>query len=375
MSTVVQRVRQSWCARVAHAAQTAGTAIAMVAALTASLSAQVPVGSDAVITDSGRGDVTFVLVSGMMGGVGGYDRVRTRLLASGARVVTIDPYGLSMDSTDVTFAALARRVESVLERRNVGPAVVVGHAHGAGVALRLAARAPRRVSALYLLDAGALPDNRTAVFSTSLRLAPLIARIPGGRGLVRRRILKGIEENSDRDAWFDDATRPKYTERLLDHLSAVVAMASRLADAHEPETVAAVVSHIHVPVTSLLGDVAHPSAPDAEELRALAPLGPLLRVEHLSGVGHFPHEEVPDAVVSHLLAGATADQRRAAVRVTDERGRIVSPTATALQRDASARTAPPPPGCEPSYLTQFVFVRSTTRCFATPAAGRSQIVP
>ena len=159
----------------------------------------------------------------------------------------------------------------------------------------------------------------------------MIARLPGGRGFVRRRILKGIEENAGRDAWLDETTRPKYTDRLLDQLSAVVAMARRLADAHEPETVAAVVSRIHVPVTSLLGDVPHPSAPDAEELRALASLGPLLRVEHLSSVGHFPHEEVPDAVVSRLLAGATADQRRAAVRVIDERGRSVSPTRTALQ--------------------------------------------
>ena len=334
MNIVAQPVLQPWCARFARGAQTASAVVTMAAALTVSLSAQTPLMTDAVITDSGHGPVTYVLVSGMMGGVGGYDRVRTRLLASGARVVTIDPYGLSMDSTDVTFAALARRVESVLERRDVGPALVVGHAHGAGVALRLAARAPRRVTALYLLDAGALPDNRTAVFSTSLRLAPMIARLPFGRGFVRRRILKGIEENAGRDAWLDETTRPKYTDRLLDHLSAVVAMARRLAEAHEPESVAAVVSRIHVPVTSLLGDAPHPSAPDAAEIQALAPLGPLLRVEHLSSVGHFPHEEVPDAVVSRLLAGASTDQRRAAVRVIDERGRGVSPSRTAPQHVA-----------------------------------------
>ena len=136
--------------------------------------------------------------------------------------------------------------------------MVVGHAHGAGVALRLAERAPRRVTTLFLLDAGALPDNRAAVYSTSLRLAPMIAQLPGGRGFVRRRILKRIEENAGRDAWLDKTTRLKYTDRLLDHLSAVVAMQRRLADAHEPETVAAVVSRIHIPVTSRLGDVLHP---------------------------------------------------------------------------------------------------------------------
>ena len=55
--------------------------------------------------------------------------------------MTIDPYGLWPDSTDVTFAVLAWRVESVLERRNSGAAVMMGHAHGGGVALRGAAAA------------------------------------------------------------------------------------------------------------------------------------------------------------------------------------------------------------------------------------------
>ncbi len=321
MSSSARHWMRTWCDQFAHDAQTAGALVAMAAALTVSLTAQTPMVSDAVIMDSGRGPVTYVLLSGMMGGVSGYDRVRSRLLASGARVVIIDPYGLSMDSTDVTFAALARRVSAVLERRKVGPAVVVGHAHGAGVALRLAAAAPGRVTALYLLDAGALPDNRTAVFSTSLRLAPMIARLPGGRGFVRRRILKGIEQNTGSATWLDAATRPKYTDRLLERLPAVVAMARRLADAREPESVAAVVSRIHVPVTSLLGDAPHPSAPDVAEIQALAPLGPLLRVDHFSGVGHFPHEETPDAVVSRLLDGPSSVQSREAVRRSDQRWR------------------------------------------------------
>lgn len=317
-------------ARLASWARFAGAAAAALTALAVSLTAQTP---DArrgnVVTDSGEGRVTYVLVSGMMGGVGGYDRIRDRLLARGARVVAIDPYGLSMDSADVTFAALARRVELVLDRQNIDSAVVVGHAHGAGVALRVAAGAPRRVTALYLIDAGALPDNRTAVFSTSLRLAPLIARLPGGRAFVRSRIVKGLAENAGRDAWLDATTRPKYTDRLLDRLPAVVAMARRLAEAREPESVATVVSRIHVPVTSLLGDAPHPSAPDAGEVQALAPLGLLLRVERLPTVGHFPHEEVPDVVVSRLLAGPSADQRREAMRVGDERRRgLPRPSAT-----------------------------------------------
>jgi pimeloyl-ACP methyl ester carboxylesterase len=47
-----------------------------------------------------------------------------------------------------------------------------------------------------------------------------------------------------------------------------------------------------------------------EEITALAPLASLLRVERLPGVGHFPHEEVPDEVASFVLAAQVASAGR-----------------------------------------------------------------
>ena len=94
------------------------------------------------VRDAGKGAETWVLLSGTLGGIAGMHRLETRLVASGARVVTIDAYGLSVDSADVSFAALARRVDATLERLQVKRAHVVGHAHGGGVALRLAASFP-----------------------------------------------------------------------------------------------------------------------------------------------------------------------------------------------------------------------------------------
>jgi len=274
---------------------------ALAASLVSPLAAQ-PASRDAgAVTVAGRGATTYVLISGIVGSVAGYDRLQARLLEHGHRVVVIDPYRLSMDSADVTFAALARRVDAVLERYGVDSARVVGHAHGGGVALRLAASAPRRVSALYLLEVGALPENRTKVFSASLRLAPLIASLPGGRGFVRRRFVAGLRENAGREEWLDAATQRAYTEPFLDQLRRVVSMAGRLARAREPEPVSAVVARIRVPVLVILGTAPHPSAPDAEEIDALAPLGPLLRVERLPGIGHFPHEEAPAEVATRLL--------------------------------------------------------------------------
>lgn len=302
------------CARTSSVPVPGLLAIALLLALPAghagSADAQerAPAGSRAIritsssVTPSGT---TYVLLSGLMGGTAGFNRLESRLVTNGNRVVTIDPYHLAIDSSGVSFAELARYVQVVLAQHGVDSAIVVGHAHGAGVALRLAALDPQRVTALYFLDVGALPVSRTKVFSAALRLAPFISRMPGGRRFLRGRILRGLRENAARHEWLDARTRDAYTEPLLDHIGAVVKLAGRLADAQEPVAVGAVVARVQAPVTLLLGATPHPSGPDEGEITALRPLGKRLRIERLTNVGHFPHEEAPDAVAAFVL-----DRRR-----------------------------------------------------------------
>jgi pimeloyl-ACP methyl ester carboxylesterase len=292
----------------------AAHAFALATAVSTPLDAQ-PVSYDStVVAVTGQGPTTYVLISGIVGGVSGFRRLRSHLLEHGHRVIVIDPYHLSLDSADVTFATLARRVDAVLAHYAIDSALVVGHAHGAGVALRLAANAPRRVAALYFLDVGALAENRTKVFSASLRLAPSIARLPGGRAFVRKQFVRGLRQNAGRHDWLDSATQRAYTEPFLDHLPKAVAMAGRLARAREPEPVTALVARIRVPVTVLLGAVPHPAGPDSAELAVLAPLGSQLRIERLPGVGHFPHEEAPGAVAERLLLRSRSGQSKESAR-------------------------------------------------------------
>ena len=272
----------------------------MLGLVSATTSAQ-PGAFPPAVSDRGNGAVTYLLLSGILGGVAGFRRLEAQLLEAGHRVVIIDPYALSFDSVDVTFSALARRVDRVLALRGVDTARVVGHAHGAGVALRLAANAPQRVTLLFFLDVGALPVNRTKVFSGALRLVPLITRMPGGRRFVRGRLLRGIRGNSGKTEWLDAETQQAYTEPLLDRIGRVVAMARRLGDAREPEPLDSVVARVRVPVTLLLGEVPHASGPDSSEIAALEPLGALRTVVRLPGVGHFPHEEAPSEVARLLL--------------------------------------------------------------------------
>lgn len=254
------------------------------------------------VSVAGDGPETIVLLSGLVGGVGGYRRLEARLVAKHQRVVIIDPYLLSIDSTDVSFAAQARRVDRVLDSIGVTDAEVVGHAHGAGAALRLAASAPERVRALYFLDVGALPDHRSPVFSASLRFVPFITRLPGGQGFVRRRFVRALHESSGPNPWLDAATERAYTEPLFGEIDRAISLAIRLRRSNEPEPLAAVIARVRVPVTVLLGGAPHAAGPVDGELSALETLGDLLRVETMAGVGHYPHEEAPDEIARHLRA-------------------------------------------------------------------------
>jgi len=291
----------------------------------ATLAAQQTRYDSTVVSVRGNGPTTFVLITGMVGGVAGFRRLAS-MLASDNRVVTIDPYRLSADSADVTFAALARYVDTVLGELGVDSARVVGHAHGTGVALRLAANAPSRVAALYFLDGGAVDENRTALFSSSLKWASFIVRLPGGRNFVRGRFVKGLRQNAGRHDWLDSATVREYTDPVLNQLSKAISLAKRLDHAREPESNVTVVDRVRAPVTVLLGDVPHPAEPDSSEITALASLGDQVRIERLPGVGHFPHEETPGEVAAYLLAGTIADEWR------NEAAHAHAPTARALPR-------------------------------------------
>lgn len=267
----------------------------------ATASAAQPQNTESAIHVSGSGGLTYVLVSGLMGGVTGFRRLESVLVKRGHRVIIVDPYRLSEDSTDLSFTAMARRVDRVLARHHVSSARVAGHAHGGGVALRLAALHPDRVEALYLLDVGALPSQKTVVFSASLRLVPVIARLPGGKAFIKGRVVRGLRQSSGRTDWLDAKTTDAYSEPFLAGIDRVIRLALRLARSQEPASLAAVVSKVRAPTTILLGGAPHIGGPAPGEFDVLQPLGEGVRIERIPGAGHFLHEEVPALVATLIL--------------------------------------------------------------------------
>jgi pimeloyl-ACP methyl ester carboxylesterase len=139
------------------------------------------------------------------------------------------------------------------------------------------------------------------VLTLSLRLAPVIASLPGGEGFLRRKMVAGIRENAGHCEWFDGEAQRAYVEPVLAGIGRVVALARRLGSSEEPERLSTVVARVRVPIIVFVGLAPHPSSPGAEELTALEPLGARLTIVRLPGVGHFPHEEATDVVAARLL--------------------------------------------------------------------------
>lgn len=263
-----------------------------------SVAAGLPTPEAVVVRGAGP---TVVLVSGLLGSAARLVPLANRLVAEGFRVVVIDPYRLAVGTAEVSFDGLARTVLGVLERETVEGAVVVAHAHGAGIALRLAALAPERVAELIFLDAGVLEHTHSPGVERALRVASLISRLPGGSQLVRSRLVAGIRANSADPRWLSDEIARAYTDPLLAELPVVSVLASRLAAAREPQPLNSVLARVRAPLTILLGAEPHATGAGAEEL-ALARRLPVVRVHEVAGAGHFVHEEAPAAVVDAVRA-------------------------------------------------------------------------
>ena len=140
-----------------------------------------------------------------------------------------------------------------------------------------------------------------------MRIASLVARFPGGRGLIRGQLVSGIRANSGDSRWVSDAIGRAYADPLIEALPAVARMAARLAEAQEPEPLERVLARVRTDVTALIGDAPHEFGASEDELVLLQRI-PGARLRRLGGVGHFVHEEAPQAVVAEVLA---AQARRA----------------------------------------------------------------
>jgi pimeloyl-ACP methyl ester carboxylesterase len=120
-------------------------------------------------------------------------------IARGRRAIAVDlpGFGRSAPSGDgIAISGYSRVLARLLEELSIENAVLIGNSLGGWIAADIALRAPGRVSALVLVDAGGVPPTglerrkALAIMEAAARLAPYAPRFRSA--LASRRMLRSL---------------------------------------------------------------------------------------------------------------------------------------------------------------------------------------
>ncbi len=204
-----------------------------------------------------------VLVPGLLGSAFGFRKLVDPLVASGHRVVLLEPLGIGAsakpEAADYSLTAQADRIAAVLVALDLDPAIVVAHSVSASMALRLAARHPRHVRAVVSLDGGPTEAAATPGFRRAMRFAFLARDLDGTLTALRQ-----------------------------------------IAKAREPEALRPRLSEVRCPVRLLIGTAAHEGGISPAEIALLQERLPFFSIDRVEAAGHFVFEEKPEAVVAAI---------------------------------------------------------------------------
>lgn len=216
-----------------------------------------------------------------------------------------------------SLEAHATLVGEVVRRSVGGPAVLVGHAMGAVVAMLAAARHPQTASAVVLLTP-ALPRRGAGAVDASLAPLLLSTLLPGMLHLEpwrrswlapEERVQALLEPGYARDgprasaAAMEEMVAAVTAQRRRDHLPAWSRAArSLLWWLGRPDRFHGSAEDVRVPVTLVEG-MWDPVVPRTA-VHATLDRHPAWTHVGLAGVGHLPHLERPSAVASTVRAAA-----------------------------------------------------------------------
>ena len=258
------------------------------------------------VTLEGSGD-PVVMVPGLLGSSYTFRHVRPAVAATGRAVLVIEPLGTGSSSrpegADYSLAAQSYRIEAVLDSLGVRSPILVCHAVGASICLRLAVRRPDLAAGIVSINGGAAEESGTPGLRSALRFAPVL-KLFGAEGYVRGKIRDGLIESSADASWVTDEVVRGYTAAFDGDLGGALDTFRRMVGAEEPDSLRPRLSSIRAPVHLLVGGgTEEPPVPSAEVAVLLRELSDF-RMEHVPGTGLYIQEERPEAVVEAVLAMA-----------------------------------------------------------------------
>ncbi|MGH9270211.1 MAG: alpha/beta fold hydrolase [Ilumatobacteraceae bacterium] len=269
----------------------------------------------------GTGPVV-VLLHGLAATMRTWDRVAPALAAD-ATVITLDLPGFGRStppSGDHSLGASANAVRDLLDALDLGPATIVGHSLGGGIAMQFAYQFPRRCERLVLVSSGGLGPEvglplRAATIPGAELLIGLVARQPlvaATTAIGRAAAVVGIRPGAALTEYLqgcatfvdDDARRAfvKTLRAVVDHRGQRISATDRLHLADQLPTL------IIWGTRDRLIPAHHAHAAHAQL--------PASRLELFEGAGHVPHATDPARFTCVLLDFLATTQPRRLPRVT-----------------------------------------------------------
>ena len=268
------------------------------------------------ITGSDSG-APLVLIPGLFGSQFGFRKVVPPLIAAGYRTIVIEPLGVGSSArpehADYSLAAQTDRIARVLDSLRVDHAVIVAHALGAAMGLRLAYRRPDLVRGLVALDGGPSESAVTPRFKRTLRLVPWV-KLFGGVGLVRKKTREALLNASGDTTWVTDEVVAEYTAGAARDLDGTLKAYLAMAAAKEPERFGPHLAEVSCPVRLIVGGAPHIGDVYPAEVALLQESLRAFALVSIAGAGHYLHEERPDVVVEAVVRLETAMISQAAAK-------------------------------------------------------------
>jgi len=260
---------------------------------------KVPVAPAESLYVESRGEgPAVVLIPGLFGSAFGFRQLVPRLVAGGYRTVVIEPLGIGNSArpakSDYSLLAQADRIATALESLEIKHSLVIAHSLG-GVAYRR----PELVEGLILLESGPTEHATTPAFRRAMRFVPWI-KVFGGMRLIRRKIRHSLIYSSGDPAWVTDSVVSGYTAGAAVDLDKTLKAFLAMARAQEREPLQPHLRQVACPVRLLIGTAPHDGYVPDEEVRLMAQTLGRFAVDSIDGVGHFIHEERPEAVMAGL---------------------------------------------------------------------------
>jgi 4,5:9,10-diseco-3-hydroxy-5,9,17-trioxoandrosta-1(10),2-diene-4-oate hydrolase len=246
----------------------------------------------------------IVFVPGLLGSSYGFRNVTEPLNARGYRTVVIEPLGTGSstrpDDGDYSLTAQADRIGQVLDSLGLSESLLVCHAIGGSICMRLAYRRPELVGGIVSINGGPAERAGTPGLRRALSLVSFL-KIFTGNGFVRGKLRDGLRDSSGDPSWVTDEVLRGYTQAFGDDLDPVLDGLKEIASAPEPEQLVPNLGRIDCPVVLVVGDAEDADGMPDDEVALLREHLPAVEVDTVEGAGQYVHEEQPDAVVAAIL--------------------------------------------------------------------------